>query len=67
MNEYHCSECGEPAYYDGRCGDGPILVCECRKHGELVDEGSRGTYIAYTARAVPGPGWRRPRWRDDSY
>lgn len=24
---YVCNKCGKAAYYDGRCGDGPILMC----------------------------------------
>jgi hypothetical protein len=27
MTNFVCSYCGAEAYYDGRCGDGPILVC----------------------------------------
>lgn len=27
--DYFCSCCGASAYYDGRCGDGPILMCGC--------------------------------------
>lgn len=27
MTTYVCSACGKEAYYDGRCGDGPILMC----------------------------------------
>jgi hypothetical protein len=41
--EYHCSVCGAGAFYDGRCGDGPILLCGCDQ-GQYVDEGSRGGY-----------------------
>lgn len=26
---WKCSRCGMAAYYDGRCGDGPILMCTC--------------------------------------
>ncbi len=29
MSDYECSTCGSSAYYDGRCGDGPILMCNC--------------------------------------
>ena len=25
--DYVCSKCGKDAYYDGRCGDGAILMC----------------------------------------
>jgi hypothetical protein len=31
MNKKYCSKCGEEAYYDGRCGDGHILMCNCDK------------------------------------
>jgi hypothetical protein len=27
--DYVCSTCGASAYYDGRMGDGPILMCGC--------------------------------------
>ena len=30
---YVCSQCGASCYYDGRCGDGPILTCGCDKRG----------------------------------
>jgi hypothetical protein len=26
---YICSKCKAPCYYDGRMGDGPILMCKC--------------------------------------
>jgi hypothetical protein len=26
---YCCSVCGAAAFHDGRCGDGPVLVCGC--------------------------------------
>lgn len=26
---WHCSKCLKGCYYDGRCGDGAILMCEC--------------------------------------
>jgi len=28
-HNYVCSCCGAKAYYDGRYGDGPVLMCEC--------------------------------------
>lgn len=28
---FRCNKCGATAYYDGRCGDGPILMCGCDK------------------------------------
>lgn len=45
-----CSICGTEAYYDGRCGDGPILTCSCA-NGEWVDDG-RGGYVVTNAKAV---------------
>lgn len=33
MSEYVCSRCGASCYYDGRCGDGPILTCGCDSEG----------------------------------
>ena len=41
MSDYVCSNCGEEAYYDGRCGDGPVLICNCR-NGRWVNDGSGG-------------------------
>ncbi len=38
-----CSVCGEEAYYDGRCGDGPVLLCDCDK-GTWIDDGRGGYY-----------------------
>jgi hypothetical protein len=60
--EYICSNCGTPAGYDGRCGDGPYLVCECTspKNSYYVDEGSRGGYTVYLNDARPVPAGTRP-------
>ncbi len=33
MKDYVCNRCGAAAYYDGRCGDGPVLICGCDKRG----------------------------------
>lgn len=44
MSNYECSVCGAATYYDGRCGDGPILMCGCDK-GHWVDDGRGGYYI----------------------
>lgn len=41
-DDYMCSRCGATAYYDGRCGDGPVLLCNCAK-GQWIDDG-RGGY-----------------------
>jgi len=67
---YECSSCGEPAYYDGRCGDGPVLMCGCDKTGEYVHEGSRGGYYTNpkNARPIPGDGLAKnwgSGWRDN--
>lgn len=43
MHNYVCSVCGAAAYYDGRCGDGPILMCGCDK-GEWINDGRGGYY-----------------------
>lgn len=37
MSNYVCDVCGKDAYYDGRCGDGVILMCKCRK-GKAIDK-----------------------------
>ena len=28
---WKCSKCNTSCYYDGRCGDGPILMCNCNE------------------------------------
>ena len=40
---YICSVCRQVCYFDGRCGDGPILMCGCDK-GEWVNDGRGGFY-----------------------
>lgn len=63
---YVCSHCGEPAAYDGRCGDGPYLVCKCSKATQWVDDGRGGySYNVLGAKPIsvtegPGPGGYRP-------
>lgn len=53
MSNYVCSVCGAGAYYDGRCGDGPVLMCNCDK-GRWIDDGRGGYYDNPTgAQAVP--------------
>jgi hypothetical protein len=37
MSNYVCSYCGAAAYYDGRCGDGPVLMCGCDKRRRSRD------------------------------
>jgi hypothetical protein len=51
LMSYCCSICGAAAYYDGRCGDGPILTCGCDK-GQWINDG-RGGYYDNPARAKP--------------
>lgn len=29
--DYKCNKCDTPCFYDGRCGDGAILMCDCNK------------------------------------
>lgn len=54
MSNYVCSNCGSAAYYDGRCGDGPVLMCNCAKRGSRkVDEGSRGIWYTNPSGAEP--------------
>jgi hypothetical protein len=52
MSNYICSRCGAAAYYDGRMGDSPVLMCNCDK-GRWIDEGSRGGYYDNPTGAVP--------------
>ena len=58
MSDYVCSECGAAAYYDGRCGDGPILMCGCDQRGQAVEDSRGGSVDVYypeaTAKAVKG-------------
>ena len=46
--KYVCSDCGVDALFDGRNGDGPALVCECRKKGYFA----YGVFIQ-SAKPVP--------------
>jgi len=57
MSSYVCSNCGAAAYYDGRCGDGPVLMCGCDKRGRRkVNEGSRGVWYTNPSGAHPVEG-----------
>lgn len=58
MYDYVCSVCGAAAYYDGRCGDGPILMCGCDK-GEWINDGRGGYY--------DNPKNAQPVKKDDDY
>lgn len=51
MSNYVCSVCGAAAYYDGRCGDGPVLLCKCDE-GQWVNDG-RGGYYTNPRNAQP--------------
>lgn len=59
MEEYVCSQCGKPAYYDGRCGDGPILMCNCAKKGPYYYDGrcGDGPVSLSDAKPVKVGGW----------
>lgn len=54
MSEYKCSHCGSPAFYDGRCGDGPVLICVCvsEQNTRWINDG-RGGYQINRFNAVP--------------
>lgn len=47
-----CSNCGQECYYDGRCGDGPVLICKCTKRKRWINDG-RGGYEVYANDAHP--------------
>jgi hypothetical protein len=66
MSNYVCSNCGASAYYDGRCGDGPVLTCPCTKRGHWVDDG-RGGYMVYPNDAHPVDKESTPSNWDDYY
>ena len=53
MSNYSCSICGKEAYYDGRCGDGPILMCGCDKRGQRWVNDGRGGYYTNPSGAEP--------------
>ena len=38
-----CSRCGQFAYYDGRCGDGPVLLCGCDEIGPVMEDTRGGS------------------------
>jgi len=62
MTDYCCSACGAEAYFDGRCGDGPVLLCGCDR-GEWVDDGRGGFNWPTGAKAIRGV--PRPPRRDE--
>lgn len=62
-NRLVCSKCGAAAYYDGRNGDDPILLCGCDK-GQWIDDGRGGFYNPTGAKAIQGqvkPAQERPK------
>ncbi len=56
LNNYVCSNCGSRCGYDGRCGDGPYLVCKCGspENSFWVNDG-QGGYAIYLNNATPIP------------
>lgn len=36
VTSWVCSSCGRACFYDGRCGDGPIRMCNCWS-GNAID------------------------------
>lgn len=52
---YTCSECGASCYYDGRCGDGPILTCGCDKKGPRLKDSRMGSVDHYYPKATAKP------------
>lgn len=60
MAGYTCSICGAGAYYDGRCGDGPVLTCGCDRIGsQYVKDRMDGYYTNPTgAKPVRDEGGR---------
>jgi len=67
MSSHVCSNCGAPAYYDGRCGDGPVLTCGCDRRGSRWINDGRGGYMSNPsgARPVEGENWNDGRDPDD--
>lgn len=57
-----CSRCGAAAYYDGRCGDGPVLMCGCDR-GVWIDDGRGGYFDNPTgAKPVDKDDYSDPDW-----
>lgn len=46
MRKWVCSKCEKDAFYDGRCGDSPVLVCGCDRVGRkyIPDRCGMGYY-----------------------
>lgn len=51
---YVCSNCGTRCGYDGRCGDGPYLLCKCASPENTfwINDG-RGGYEVHLNNATP--------------
>lgn len=60
MSSYKCNVCGAAAYYDGRMGDGAILMCGCDKKGiPYVDPRTGEAKVAPSpAKPVKDEEWR---------
>ncbi len=56
MSGYVCSNCGAGAYYDGRMGDGPVLVCGCDKRGSRFVQDRCGGHQTNPSGAHPVEG-----------
>lgn len=70
MSAYSCSNCGAAAFHDGRCGDGPILMCGCDKRGARWVNDGRGGYYTNPSGAEPVPSQENiagydPYWDND--
>ncbi|MHA2066418.1 MAG: hypothetical protein ACXABY_18760 [Candidatus Thorarchaeota archaeon] len=59
--DYVCSVCGAGVYYDGRCGDGPVLMCRCDEIGSTYVKDRMGGYHTNPTGAKPVPKSRGPR------
>lgn len=59
--KYKCNKCGAEAYYDGRMGDGPVLICGCDE-GPWVDDGRGGFHWPTGAEPVEDKGRPKKGW-----
>lgn len=64
-SNWACSRCGEWAYFDGRCGDGPVLLCGCDQLGPAVADSRMGSVDYYypesNAKPIPvSPSYKSP-------
>lgn len=50
---YVCSRCGAEAYHDGRCDDGPVLVCGCDRPRQMNDRFDKVSIPTTDARPIP--------------